>query len=103
MEAGGTPATPTKPLQRRSFVGFVPRTIIIGAHSAPYVFSSGRSPDGMHWNPGEPFDRLRTSFGHAHQTPDFAALHPGYVTGITVSTTALRFCRVRYTHHYHWC
>src|SRR4030065_201012 len=81
MEAGGTPATPTKPLQRRSFVGFVPRTIIIGAHSAPYVFSSGRSPDGMQWNPGEPFDRLRTGFGHAHQTPDFAALHPGYVTG----------------------
>ena len=27
---------------------------------------------------GNPFDRTR--FGHAHQTPDFTALHPGYVS-----------------------
>jgi len=32
---------------------------------------SGRSPDGMQWNPGD--------FGHARQAPDFAALHPGYI------------------------
>jgi len=43
----------------------------------------------MQWNPGEPFDRLRTGFGHARQTPDFAALHPGYITSIFLFQPAL--------------
>jgi hypothetical protein len=33
--------------------------------------SSGRSPDGMQWNPGRSWARL--------YSPDSAPLHPGYV------------------------